>query len=247
MRAIFNLIFFVIVAGVLIFSIFGIPVVIFWWWCLFVGAGKRLVKVRRKIASMLMDGESVVTDVIEYRVMSFFQRRLYLAITNSRVIFVQRRILGGYQMMDRQWKDLKNARMDENTLPALSGASVAFTFINPPGGSMAVTGVDPEKAAKLYTYSQAQEHAWEEKRRVRGLEEKRAASGGINFHGFPQQQAVPIEAPKPILVAGTTIDVSPTDIVAGEINKAKALFDAGAISDAEFQEIKAKILSRHFQ
>ncbi|MDP9873460.1 PH domain-containing protein [Agrobacterium tumefaciens] len=246
MRGIFNIIFFLFAVTFLIMSLFGIPLLALYLVFVFVGGRKRREKVQAKVINMLMSGEEVVGYVIENRVMSLFQRRLAIFVTNSRVIFVQRKMLGGYQMMDRQWKDLQDAKMDENIMPALFGASLSFSFINPPGGTMNVSGVDPETAAKLYTYSQAQEHAWEEKRRVRTLEEKRAASGGINFHGFPQAAQQP-QAQAPALVSGQTIDVTPTDTVVAEINRAKALLDSGAISDAEFQEIKSKILSRHFQ
>lgn len=148
-------------------------------------------------------------------------------------------------MMDRKWKDLRDAQMSENIIPGLSGTALSFSFIDPPGGSMQLAGASPDDAAKVYTFAQSQEQAWEEKRRVRGLEEKRAASGGINFHGFPQQSG-PSEPLNPTLISGKTIDVSPSDIVAGEINRAKALLDSGSISDDEFQEIKSKILNRHF-
>ncbi|MEI3806628.1 SHOCT domain-containing protein [Agrobacterium sp. CCNWLW32] len=246
MRGIFNIIFFLFLATVLTMSLVGTPLLILYLMFVFIGGKKRREKVQAKVINMLMSGEEVVGYVIENRVMSLFQRRLAIFVTNSRIIFVQRKILGGYQMMDRQWKDLQDAKMDENIMPNLFGASLSFSFINPPGGVMSVSGVDPEAAAKLYTYSQAQEHAWEEKRRVRTLEEKRAASGGINFHGFPQAAQQP-QAQAPALVLGQTIDVTPTDTVVAEINRAKALLDSGAIADAEFQEIKSKILSRHFQ
>ncbi len=246
MRGILNIIFLLFLSLLLISSIAGIPFLVLYACFVFIGGDKRRQKVHTKVSNMLMSGEEIVGSVIENRVMSLFQRRLSIFITNSRVIFVQRKILGGYQMIDRQWKDLRDAKMDENIMPGIFGATLSFSFINPPGGVMAVSGVDPETAAKLYTYSQAQEHAWEEKRRVRSLEEARATSGGINFHGFPQpvQQA---QAPAPALVSGKTIDVTPTDTVVAEINRAKSLLDSGAISDAEFQEIKSKILSRHFQ
>lgn len=244
MRGILNIIFLLLLSLLLVISIAGMPLLVLYACFVFIGGEKRRQKVHAKVSNMLMAGEEVVGSVIENRVMSLFQRRLSIFITNSRVIFVQRKILGGYQMIDRQWKDLRDAKMDENIMPGIFGATLSFSFINPPGGTMAVSGVDPETAAKLYTYSQAQEHAWEEKRRIRSLEEARATSGGINFHGFPQ----PVQqAQAPALVSGKTIDVTPTDTVVAEINRAKSLLDSGAISDAEFQEIKSKILSRHFQ
>ena len=80
---------------------------------------------------------------------------------------------------------------------------------------------DPEKAKAQY-----EEQAWEEKRRVRGLEETRAASGGVSIGAMDRAGGV----------SG--------DRMVEEIRKAKELLDSGAVSDAEFQEMKAKILGR---
>ena len=79
----------------------------------------------------------------------------------------------------------------------------------------------------MYAKAQYEEQAWEEKRRVRGLEETRAASGGVMIGGGD--------------------GMGPgggADRMVEEIRKAKELLDSGAVSDAEFQEMKAKILGR---
>lgn len=78
----------------------------------------------------------------------------------------------------------------------------------------------------IYSHAQSEEHAWEEKRRVRALEESRAASGGVTFH------------------SGTPSGGGAVTSMMDELVKAKALFDGDAISDAEYQEIKAKVLAR---
>ena len=78
----------------------------------------------------------------------------------------------------------------------------------------------------MYAKAQFEEQAWEEKRRVRGLEETRAASGGVTVG------------------MGAGAGGAAPDRMVEEISKAKALLDAGAISDTEFQEMKAKILGR---
>lgn len=246
MRGILNILIILTLTFFLVISIVGVVFIPIYIYLVFIGSKKRKAKVSNKIQSMLIAGEHVIAETIEYRVMALFQRRTAIAITNSRIIVVKRRNLGGFQMSDRQWKDLSDAQMDENILPGLFGARLAFSFQAPAGSKMQVYGVNPEEAAKIYSLSQGQEQAWEEKRRIRDLEEKRAASGGINFSGFPQSSSHS-EASKTPQIAGTRIDVSPTDAIANEINRAKSLLEAGAISDVEFQEIKSKILSRHFQ
>jgi len=199
----------------------------------FMGAAKREAKVKTTIEAMLMPNESVVAGIIEYRAMALFRRRMFMVVTTSRMIVVRRKILGGYGMLDKQWKDLSNAQMDENIFPALFGTSLSFSFLEHAGSNLRIGGGDPEDAAKIYKYAQSQEQAWEEKRRIRGIEENRSFAGAINLGGlFPS--------------AGGSSDVSPTDMIANEINSAKSLLATGVISDAEFQEIKSKILSRRF-
>jgi len=198
----------------------------------FVGGSKREAKVKTKIEAMLMPDESIVASIVEYRAMALFRRRLSIVITTSRMISVRRKVLGGYRMLDKQWKDLSNAQMDENIFPALFGTSLDFTFFEPAGSSIGIGGGNPDDAAKIYKYSQSQEQAWEEKRRIRGMEENRSFAG-INLGGLFQ-------------AAGGSSDVSPTDAIANEITSAKSLLASGVISDAEFQEIKSKILSRRF-
>ena len=95
-------------------------------------------------------------------------------------------------------------------------------------GGIAVPGVPSAPAAQMYAKAQYEEQAWEEKRRIRGLEESRAASGGVTIGagGAPGGGGEGAER------------------MVDEIRKAKELLDSGAVSDAEFQEMKAKILGR---
>ena len=80
----------------------------------------------------------------------------------------------------------------------------------------------------MYRVAQQQEVAWEEKRRVRAMEETRAAAGGIMLNAGQsapdQQQSV--------------------SSISDEIMRFKQMLDDGIISDAEFQEMKSKLLSR---
>ena len=74
---------------------------------------------------------------------------------------------------------------------------------------------------------QFEEQAWEEKRRIRTIEEVRAAAGGVVVNNAP--------APSENKSGGNRM--------LEEIQKAKELLDSGAVSDAEFQEMKSKILA----
>src|SRR5262249_25465613 len=145
----------------------------------------------------------------------------------SRVVSVRRGLLGGFKMADMQWKDLKDVRIEENILEGLCGANLAFDTLVAGYAGIDVPGVPSGIASQMYAKAQYEEQAWEEKRRIRGLEETRAASGGVT-----------------IGAGGAPGGGETSDRMVEEIRKAKELLDSGAVSDAEFQEMKAKILGR---
>ena len=130
-------------------------------------------------------------------------------------------------MRDYQWKDLQDVKLSENMLPGIFGSSLRFTT-GPDSTGLHINGIPSDVASAIYTHAQSEGQAWEEKRRIRELEERRAASGGVHVHSGSSGAA---SGPP----AGSMLE---------EIARAKALLDAGAISDTEFQEIKAKVLSR---
>jgi hypothetical protein len=68
------------------------------------------------------------------------------------------------------------------------------------------------------------EQEWREKRRVREMEEARAKSGGV-YLGSGQGAGSPAEDP------------------VAKLSKAKQMLDQGLISEAEYETVKAKILS----
>jgi hypothetical protein len=135
-------------------------------------------------------------------------------------------------MKDYQWKDLHDANLSENMLPKLFGSRLSFAIRREGEGAvedrLAIDGIEGRLASRIYTTAQDQEQAWEEKRRIRTMEEARAVSGGITLGGYPSTAG-------PGNTGGSALE---------ELEKAKKLLDAGAISDAEYNEIKAKILSR---
>ena len=96
-------------------------------------------------------------------------------------------------------------------------------------------------ATEMYKVAQKEEQAWEEKRRVREMEETRAASGGVMFAGggIPSAQTPAPQAPQS--------SESLSNSVADELIKLKKLMDQGIISDVEFNEMKSKLLSKGTQ
>jgi len=210
---------------VLSFGVGAIPLAI-WAALVFLGAAERADKANATLDRTLMTGETVVARAVQHRAFALFKRRAAIAITSSRILVVQRGLLGGFKMADMQWKDLKDVRLEQNILEGICGANLAFASLDPAHPGIAVDGVPDEAASGMYAKAQYEEQAWEEKRRVRGLEETRAASGGVMIGGGE---------------AGGGVS---GDRMVEEIRKAKELLDSGAVSDAEFQEMKAKILGR---
>lgn len=245
------LVFLWFIAGSLTFGIGFVAFPIVYWFVVIRGSDARAAKAQEKLQSTLMRDEAVVVSAIQKRVAALLVRRELVAITSSRVITIARSWFGGFTMRDYQWKDLHDAQLEENMIPNLFGSNLRFIVgassspmtlqsqveqfraLNEGGRAVSsrpelrIRSIPSDVAAKIYSHAQSEEQAWEEKRRVRALEESRASSGGVTIHtGVPAQGGS----------GGTS--------VVEELAKAKNLFDSGAISDAEYQEIKAKIISR---
>jgi hypothetical protein len=203
------------------------------YWALVVrGVEGRKAIAGEKLTSTLMANEQKLGEAIQFRLCALLSRRLVVAATGSRIILVRRPLLGGFTMKDYQWKDLHDADLSENVFPKLFGSRLSFSIRRDGQGEtedrLVIDGIDGRLASQIYSTAQDQEQAWEEKRRVRTMEETRASSGGITLGGYPS-------TPGADNTRGSVLD---------ELERAKKLLDAGVISDAEFNEIKSKILSR---
>lgn len=84
---------------------------VFYCWMVFAGSPARAEKAQTKLQGALIKGETVVTTGIQMRVHALFSRRELIAITSSRLIQIRRSILGGFNMKDYQWKDLRDVQL----------------------------------------------------------------------------------------------------------------------------------------
>jgi hypothetical protein len=171
-----------------------------------------------KLSNLLVPGESVVAWTVQLRLFALLHRRTVVAATSSRFIVVRRGLLGGLQMTDFQWQDLKDARFREGIL----AAELAAAERN--GASVIVGGLDKKSAQRVYVRAQTEEQAWREKNRIRDMEKMRAQSGGVQI-GAP--------------VAPGAGGGDP----AARLHHARSMLDQGLISDAEYETIKARIVS----
>ena len=189
----------------------------------------RIARAIEKLHSVLTAGEDVKEIVFQLRLWALTHRRSLVATTDRRIIFFRRGLLGGFNMTDFQWQDVKDVHVKEHFFPAYLGADLAIVSTN--GRKVKMSGLDSDKARKIYAYAQAQEQAWREKNRIREIEEMRAKSGGITLNGSGSPVGAPVAAP-----AGA-VDMTQ------KLKEAKELLDCGAISDAEFETVKARYLN----
>jgi hypothetical protein len=209
-----------------------VALVVLYWALVIRGADARKRIASEKLKSTLMASEQKLGDAIQFRICALWARRLEVAATGSRVILISRPLLGGFTMKDYQWKDLHDAKLSENVLPNLFGSRLSFAIRRDGVGEtedrLVIDGIDARLASQIYTAAQEQEQAWEEKRRIRTMEEARASSGGITLGGYP----------------AATGSGNANESALEALERAKKLLDSGVISDVEFNEIKSKILSR---
>jgi len=202
----------------------------------FKDAKKRSRIAMDKLDNTLMKDEAIIHKGIDKRPYAMFSIRSVFAVTNSRIINLRRGLLGGYEMRDYQWKDLKDAQISENVLPDICGSTLTFTFFHSP---WIIVYPELKTASEIYKVAQLQEQAWEEKRRIRDMEETRAQAGGISIGNTA--------APSPTGLSSSNNKSMSTSDIADELIKIKDLLDKGILSDVEFQEMKSKILSRNTQ
>lgn len=184
--------------------------------------------------SVLIEGENLEAWAMQRRIFALAHRRILTAATSGRFIVLKRKVLGGFDIIDKRWQDLKDIKIRVG----IFGADLAVSFSGASdlagAGDMENTvsfkGLNREQAQKIYRLCQAHEQSWREKRRIRELEEMRAKAGGVQISGTGISQNADLNG------AQSNDSVS-------RLQKAKQMLDAKLISDSEYESIKAKIIS----
>ncbi len=185
------------------------------------------------IRSLLIPGERLESHAVQHRLFALTHRRLAVAATSGRLIAVRRGLISGFTTEDVRWQDLRDAQLQVgifgatltvsadagNDLAGAEGTTRIFRF----------TGLRKGEAQEIYRACQFQEQAWREKRRVRELDELRAKSGGVHLGGGV-----------PGMSAGGGDDASRSP--QARLQRAKEMLDGGLLSDAEYEQVKARIL-----
>jgi hypothetical protein len=199
----------------------------------FVGNEPGLEKPLEHLRSILIPSETLEAWAIQRRVFALSHRRLLLAATSGRLILLTRKLLGGFDVSDIRWQDLEEVTLRVGVLGAdllvRAGKATDFASQSAQGAQrIEFTGLRKDQAQAVYRICQAQDQAWREKRRVRELEELRARSGGIQVSSGGGY--------------GAGAGAGQADAVR-RLQEAKQMLDNKLITDAEYEAIKAKIVS----
>ena len=198
-----------------------------------IGAEAGLAKPLEYLRSVLIPSETLEAWAIQRRLFSLSHRRLLIAATSGRLIQLTRKLLGGFDVSDIRWQDLEEVTLRVGVLGAdllvRAGRATDLASQGSQGSQrLEFQGLRKEQAQAVYRICQAQDQAWREKRRVRELEELRARSGGIQVSGAGGY-APPGMTGQPDAVR--------------RLQEAKQMLDGKLITDAEYEAIKAKIVS----
>ena len=184
------------------------------------------------IQSLLIPGERLESRAVQRRLFALTHRRLVVAATSGRLIAVQRGLVSGFTTRDVRWQDLRDAQLQVGifgaTLTVSADAGNDLAGAEGPTRTLTFTGLRKNEAQGVYRACQFQEQAWREKRRVRELEELRAKSGGVHLGGsltgMPSGGDEASRAPR------------------ARLQRAKEMLDQGLLTDAEYEQVKARIL-----
>jgi hypothetical protein len=145
-------------------------------------------------------------------------------LTNKRFMIVRPKMMG-MTFEDHIWRSVEDVHMSEQMMTATITCKVKG------GNVLSIDSIPKKQARKIYSYAQEVEERMIEERRVRDMEEKRAAAGGVvihGSHGMGAATAQQSQAEDPMAVLG----------------KLKKMLDAGLIQASEYESKKADILAK---
>ena len=187
------------------------------------------------LRGLLTAGEALEAWAVQHRLFALTHRRACIAATSGRFISLTRSLLGGYDSADIRWQDLKETRIHAGIIAAdltlVAQSSSDLNISSEVNRVWTFHGFRKDQAQALYRICQQHDQVWREKRRVRELEELRAKSGGVQFGSAPAADTGGAAAPG--------AESEPTR----RLRQAREMLEAKLISDAEYESIKAKIIS----
>jgi hypothetical protein len=186
--------------------------------------------------SVLIQSETVEAWATQRRIFALTHRRMIIAASSGRLIWLVRHLVGGFDVVNLRWQDLAEVNLRVGVFGAelvIRADQVTDLAINSSQGSRVITiqGLRKEQAQAVYRICQAQDQAWREKRRIRELEELRARSGGVQLSAGGMASGM----------AGAAAGGSSEAV--RRLQEAKQMLDSKLITDSEYESIKARILA----
>ena len=171
---------------------------------------------------ILTSGENIIYIAVQKKPIANFSPDS-VVLTDKRFIIWKPKLFGMKKnFSDYIWRDLKDAHLSEEIM----GSTLTMRTIN--GSRFSVDYLPKQQARKLYSMAQEMEMKVKEERRVRELEDKRAAAGGVFMQSTPQQPRQEVGSSDPMK----------------SLAALKEMFDGGLITEVEFNTKKSEILSR---
>lgn len=173
--------------------------------------------VAREVSTILTRNEQILY-IAQQNLTALSPRRDSAVATSNRLILYRPHIIGRTDFADLLWEDVKNITVKEGVL-------ATELRVETRDGRVEVLGnLDKAQARRLYSVAQQKELEWREKRRIRQMEEERARAGGVQV----------------------TLPQGPSGSEEDQVTRlarARAMLDQGLISEAEYEAIKARIIS----
>jgi hypothetical protein len=185
----------------------------------------------KDLQSVLIPSETVDAWAAQRRMFALVHRRTIVAATSGRLIWLERRPISGFNVMNLRWQDLSAVDLRVGVFGAdlvIHADPATDLAIQAQHGArvIVIEGLRKDQAQAVYRICQAQDQAWREKRRIRELEELRARSGGVQVSG----------------VGAGAAPSSGAESVR-RLQEAKQMLDSRLITDSEYESIKARILA----
>lgn len=181
--------------------------------------------IREKVAQILTKDESITAVSTQKKpILNWTPDSAVL--TNRRFIIYRPRVFNRVTFDDYIWRDLQDAKLVEG----IFGATLLMKTAT--GRTISLDYLPKNEARGLYAIAQEMEEKVREERRIREMEETRAAAGGVV-----------VQSPKEQVAVGSAVGRNSEDPMQ-KLAKLKGMLDAGLVSSEEYDNKKSDILSR---
>lgn len=177
-------------------------------------------KLHERVGAICTTGEEIVYLAMQSKPIANFSPDC-VALTTKRFIILRTKLLGQVNLFDCLWKNCEGVHIQENVF----GATISFKSTQ--GRSESIDYIPKEQARQVYRHAQEQEEAAYSTRRQMNIEEIQAGADRTVIN-----QAIG---------TGTQPTTEAVDVVA-KLTQLKQLFDAGVITQSEFDSKKAEWL-----